>query len=55
LRSAQIYVTGQNLVTLTNYQGFDPAISPNGDAYSRVDWNGYPTATTYLAGVNLGF
>ncbi|WP_234567120.1 SusC/RagA family TonB-linked outer membrane protein [Rhodohalobacter sp. 614A] len=54
-RSAEIYVSGQNLLTISDYEGFDPALNPNGNANFRVDWNGYPSATTYLIGVNLGF
>lgn len=55
IRSAQIYVTGQNLITLSDYDGFDPALNPNGDVNFRIDWNGYPSAKSFLVGVNFGF
>lgn len=54
-RSAEIYMSGQNLFTISDYEGFDPALNPNGNANFRVDWNGYPSATTYLLGINLSF
>lgn len=48
--SARIYVSGQNLFTLTNYSGFDPEVGPNG-----IDNNNYPITRTFLLGVNVGF
>lgn len=54
-KSATVYATGQNLITFSDYQGFDPALNPNGDANFRIDWNGYPSATTYLVGLDLNF
>ena len=54
-RSAEVYFTGQNLWTLSDYEGFDPALNPNGSANFRIDWNGYPSSTAYTLGVNLAF
>ncbi len=54
-RGIEVYVTGLNLITFTDYEGHDPALNPNGNANFRIDWNGYPSATTYLFGLNLGF
>lgn len=54
-RSFEIYATGLNLATFSNYDGFDPALNPNGTANFRIDWNGYPSATTFLLGFNIGF
>ncbi|HTE23674.1 SusC/RagA family TonB-linked outer membrane protein [Flavitalea sp.] len=53
VKSATIYVSGQNLWTLTDYTGYDPALNPYGGANFRIDWNAYPSATTFLAGVNI--
>lgn len=55
VRSAEVYVSGQNLITFSDYEGFDPALNPNGNANFRVDWNGYPSATTYMLGINISF
>jgi len=54
-RSAQISVTGQNLFTISDYQGFDPALNPNGNANFRIDWNGFPSTRSYVFALNLGF
>jgi len=58
LRSAQIYVSGQNLLTLTNYSWWDPEVNSRGGANSTaqgIDWNSYPTAKATTVGVRIGF
>lgn len=54
LQSVMVYITGQNLWTLTDYKGMDPAVNPNGNANLRIDWNAYPLAKSYTAGIKLG-
>lgn len=54
LRSLELYLTGQNLITFSDYIGYDPALNPNGNSYFRIDWNGYPSARTYVFGINIG-
>ncbi|WP_026954417.1 SusC/RagA family TonB-linked outer membrane protein [Algoriphagus vanfongensis] len=54
-KSMQIYMTGQNLFTITDYSGMDPAINPNGSANFRIDWNAYPVSRTFTGGVSLTF
>ncbi len=51
LKSAQIYVSGQNLHTFTKYKGIDPAAI----GASGIDMGAYPTSTTFVMGINLGF
>jgi TonB-linked SusC/RagA family outer membrane protein len=55
--NASIYVTGQNLYTWTNYSGFDPEISSNGDNayFPGYDLGGYPQAKSVLAGMSITF
>ncbi|WP_315821562.1 hypothetical protein [Paraflavitalea speifideaquila] len=54
LTSLRLYVTGQNLLTLTKYTGFDPEVG--GGIFDRgVDTGGYPHARSFLAGVRLSF
>ncbi|MEJ7769658.1 MAG: hypothetical protein WKF89_17700 [Chitinophagaceae bacterium] len=48
-----VYGSGQNLWTLTKYSGFDPSINPNDGTNLRVDWNAYPTARTFIAGLSI--
>jgi TonB-linked SusC/RagA family outer membrane protein len=47
LKRAQIYVSAQNLVTITNYTGMDPEVG------GGVDIGFYPQAKTYLMGVTI--
>ena len=57
LKSANIYVTAQNLLTLTNYRGFDPEVTSfmwNG-LINGVDWNGPPNAKSIIIGLNLNY
>jgi TonB-dependent starch-binding outer membrane protein SusC len=54
----RIYAEAQNLYVLTRYKGFDPEVSSNGglsDRTAGVDYGAYPSARTFLFGVNLKF
>lgn len=55
IRSAQLYITGENLFTLTDYIGLDPAVNPNNDPNFRIDFNAYPTARTLILGIRVDF
>lgn len=57
LSSAKIYISGQNLLTITDYSGYDPEVSRFGqDNLSQgIDYGSYPTAKMYLVGINIGF
>lgn len=58
LSKAQIYVSGQNLLTATNYSWYDPEINSYGGSNSirqGIDHYSYPTAKTYTVGMRLGF
>ncbi len=46
----KVFLSGQNLVTWTNYTGFDPEVSVNG-----VDIGTYPVTRTVSLGLNVGF
>lgn len=50
-----VYLTGENLITWTNYKGIDPAVNPNSGTDLRIDFNVYPLARTFMGGVNLQF
>lgn len=50
LTTARIYLSGQNLLTITNYSGFDPEVGVNG-----IDLSVYPVTRTLSAGINLTF
>ncbi len=57
LHGLGIYITGQNLFTITNYSGYDPLInSPKatgGNQSLGIDYSSYPTAKTFLLGATL--
>jgi len=48
----RLYVTAQNLFTITNYSGMDPEV---GISNSGVDTGMYPVSRIYMAGLNLKF
>jgi len=50
-----VYVSGQNLYTLTNYTGQDPSTNSNGNSSLKIDFNSYPVSRTFTLGVELGF
>jgi len=57
LKGARFYISGQNMVTWTNYTGFDPEVNRNGQnpLNSGVDVGVYPGAKTFLGGLTLTF
>ena len=57
LKGARLYVSGKNLLTFTSYTGFDPEVGRYGSSNIRqgYDLGGYPTARTYLVGLNIEF
>ena len=61
LASARIYVSGQNLLTLTGYRGYDPEVNYNsgGDTNSNrnlgLDYGSYPNAKSYTVGLQVTF
>lgn len=54
---ARLYVSAQNLLTITKYSGMDPEIGYGFDEdwVSGIDLGYYPSARTFLVGVNLSF
>jgi TonB-dependent starch-binding outer membrane protein SusC len=57
LSRVRVYVSSQNLLTFTNYTGYDPEIGSrnNGLLTNGVDYGQYPQARTLMVGLNLGF
>ena len=55
--SANVYVTGTNLFTWTDYSGYDPEITSfmYDGLVQGVDWNNKPNSKSVLVGVNLTF
>jgi TonB-linked SusC/RagA family outer membrane protein len=57
LTSARVYIAGQNLITFTDYSGYDPEVNRNGQSAlnSGVDVGVYPGTKTVLGGVSITF
>lgn len=56
IESLRVYLTGQNLFTLTKYSGQDPEINTTSVGDAGIDYvDFYPTVATFLVGVNLTF
>ena len=61
LTRLRVYVSAQNLLTLTKYYGLDPEMTTSdnatsdGDMARSIDWGTYPSARSYNIGVNLSF
>ena len=57
INSLRVYITAQNLFTITPYSGFTPEIF-RGDGTplnAGIEVNTYPSTRTFAFGVNLGF
>lgn len=55
VESLRFYLAGNNLFTLTKYQGFDPDISSPNALSAGVDYGFYPQAKNIMGGVQLKF
>jgi TonB-linked SusC/RagA family outer membrane protein len=57
LAKLRIYVSSQNLLTVTNYSGYDPEIGArdNSALVYGIDNGQYPQPRTFMAGIQLGF
>ena len=57
ISKARLYVTAQNLLTITKYSGMDPEVGYGFDEdwVSGIDLGYYPSARTFLVGVNIQF
>ena len=57
--SIKLYVSGQNLFTITDYKGYDPEVSSVGvtssDVTASFDAGALPNPRTITVGVNIGF
>ena len=56
-KSIQISFTGENLLTITNFTGFDPAANQTGQGtgIAKSSYNNYPIARVFSLGANVNF
>jgi hypothetical protein len=55
IQKFRIYVSANNLLTLTKYNGFDPDVGSPSPFGAGVDNGIYPQARVYMGGVSLNF
>lgn len=59
LRSINLYVSAQNLFTITSYSGYDPLVDTNkqvgGNQSLGIDYTTYPSAKTFILGATVKF
>lgn len=57
----RIFASAQNILTFTNYEGYDPEVNynsggaTNGNRNLGLDYGSYPNAKSYTLGLNIGF
>lgn len=56
MNSIELYLSGQNLITWTNYSGFDPEVSVENSLITPgIDYSAYPKHRIFSFGVNVSF
>ena len=56
IQSAQLYLTCNNVFTVTGYKGLDPEVNLGGiDPGVDYRWNNYPHTRTFLIGLKVNF
>ena len=55
VRKLRVYVSAQNLFTITDYSGLDPEIGAFNALEIGIDRGFYPQARTFLGGLSLTF
>lgn len=63
ISSTRLYISVQNVFTITKYSGLDPEMTTSANAASagegpkalNIDWGTYPAARTVTVGVNVNF
>ncbi len=55
IQKLRFFVTADNLLTFTKYDGFDPEIASGGYTTIGIDKGIYPQARTISVGANISF
>jgi len=57
INKMSVYVTGQNLITITKYSGFDPEVNAYGNSAAElgIDYGTYPQSRSIIVGLNFEF
>jgi TonB-linked SusC/RagA family outer membrane protein len=51
----RFYIAGENLVTFSNYKGYDPDFISDGLFSRGFDYGSFPNARTFMVGIQAGF
>ncbi|QGY42479.1 SusC/RagA family TonB-linked outer membrane protein [Maribellus comscasis] len=54
-KSASVYISGENLLTFTKFEGFDPDANQSGTGVVKTSYNNYPLAKVFRIGANIKF
>jgi hypothetical protein len=55
MKNLEAYMTVGNVLTLTNYTGYDPELSYSSSAlYQGVDYGAIPQSRSFVLGLNIG-
>lgn len=56
-KKIRLYVSAQNILTLTNYTGLDPEVNffDTDNTKQGIDYGAYPSTKAFLAGLNITF
>jgi len=58
VKNFRVYFSAQNILTFTNYTGYDPEVgnrTPNSSLTNGIDFAVYPQPKAYQAGIQVGF
>jgi TonB-linked SusC/RagA family outer membrane protein len=55
IKNLRIYASGQNLLTFSNYKGYDPDFISDGLFSRGYDYGSFPNPRTVLVGLQVGF
>lgn len=61
INKLRLYVSAQNILTLTDYEGYDPEVNYRSESATDsnrnlgLDYGSYPNAKSYTVGLNIGF
>lgn len=56
MQRVRIYLSVQNIATITKYRGYDPEVNyQSSNLNAGLDYGSYPNAKSLTAGINIGF
>lgn len=55
MNKLRVFISTNNLFTITGYSGLDPAVGGAADTNFGIDLGNYPVTRSYTAGLNIGF